>query len=231
MRRIRHRIAVSESARRTVAPHFPGTYDIIPNGIDVGAFAAPMPRPRDMPADRSHILYVGRLEPRKGVDVLIRAMPIVGARIAGARLVIVGDGPDREALMSLARSVGADAQFAGRVDDQQLPAYMQASDIVCSPALGGESFGIVLLEAMAGGTPVVASRIEGYTELLGGDDCAVLVPPRDPDALAAALAALLGDEGRRRSLGARGAIKAREYDWPAIARRLERIYQTVRARP
>jgi phosphatidylinositol alpha-mannosyltransferase len=105
---------------------------------------------------------------------------------------------------------------------------MQASDIVCSPALGGESFGIVLLEAMAGGTPVVASRIEGYTELLGGNDCAVLVPPRDPDALAAALAALLGDEGRRHSLGARGAIKAREYDWPAIAVRLESIYETLR---
>ena len=227
MRRISHRIAVSESACRTVARHFPGTYDIVPNGIDVSAFEAPMPRPPGMPADRSHVLYVGRLEPRKGVDVLIRAMPIVRGQMANARLVIVGDGPDRNALTSLAHSVNADVHFVGRVDDPQLPAYMQASDIVYSPALGGESFGIVLLEAMACGTPVVASRIEGYVELLGDGDCAVLVPPRDPDALASALAALLADDGRRRALAARGAAKAREYDWPVVADRLERIYDSL----
>ncbi|MBI3399819.1 MAG: glycosyltransferase family 4 protein [Acidobacteria bacterium] len=224
MRRIRRRIAVSESARRTVARHFPGTYEIVPNGIDVSAFATAMPRPRGMPADQPHVVYVGRLEPRKGVDVLIRAMPIVRARVANARLLIVGDGPARDALTALARSVDADVRFAGRVDDQQLPAYMQAGDIVCSPALGGESFGIVLLEAMACGTPVVASRIEGYTDLLG-EDSAVLVPPRDSDALAAALMALLKDEGRRRTLARRGASKAREYDWPVVAGRLERVYQ------
>ena len=228
MGRIRHRIAVSESAHRTVARHFPGTYDIVPNGIDVSAFEAPKPRPRDMALDQPHVLYVGRLEPRKGVDVLIRAMPLVRARIKEARLVIVGDGPDRDTLTALAQSVDAGATFVGRVDDEALPAYMQASDIVCSPALGGESFGIVLLEAMACGTPVVASRIEGYVEMLGDGDAAVLVPPRDPDALAAALAALLGDESHRRALSAQGASKAREYDWPAVAARLERVYESLR---
>jgi phosphatidylinositol alpha-mannosyltransferase len=154
-------------------------------------------------------------------------MPIVRAQIKNARLVIVGAGPDRDALTALAHSVDAGATFVGRAEDEALPAYMQASHIVCSPALGGESFGIVLLEAMACGTPVVASRIEGYADLLGDGDCAVLVPPRDPGTLATALTALLGDEVRRRALSARGAIKAREYDWPAVAARLERIYQTL----
>jgi phosphatidylinositol alpha-mannosyltransferase len=172
---------------------------------------------------------VGRLEPRKGVDVLIRAMSTVRAQVTNARLVIVGDGPDRESLTALARTLNVDVQFRGRVDDQQLPAYMQSADIVCSPALGGESFGIVLLEAMACETPVVASRIDGYTELIGDGDCAVLVPPRDPDALAAALSALLSDDGRRRALAERGAAKAREYAWPAVAARLERIYESVQA--
>jgi phosphatidyl-myo-inositol alpha-mannosyltransferase len=229
MRRIGHRIAVSESARRTIARHFPGTYDVVPNGIDVSAFAAPKPRPRELEPGGFTVLYVGRLEPRKGVDVLIQAMPIVRAQIARARLVIVGDGPDRDALASLARSVNAGATFAGRVEDTALPGYMQAADIVCSPALGGESFGIVLLEAMACGTPVVASRIEGYVALIGDDDCAVLVPPRDPAALAAALARLLSDEGRRRALAERGAAKARQYAWPEIAARLERIYESEHA--
>ena len=229
MRRIRCRIAVSAPARRTVAQHFPGTYEIVPNGIDVGAFATPQPRPRDMPANQPHIVYVGRLEPRKGVDVLIHAMPLVRAHAPHARLVIVGDGPDRDALASLARSVNAGATFTGRVENAALPGYMQAADIVCSPALGGESFGIVLVEAMACGTPVVASRIEGFVEMLGDGDAALLVPPRDHGALASALTTLLGDEPRRRALGARGAIKAREYDWPAVAARLERIYESAQA--
>jgi phosphatidylinositol alpha-mannosyltransferase len=229
MGRISRRIAVSESARRTVARHFPGTYDVVPNGIDVGAFAAPKPRPRECEPGALTVLYVGRLEPRKGVDVLIQAMPIVRAQVGNARLVIVGDGPDRDALASLARTVNAGATFAGRVEDAALPGYMQAADILCSPALGGESFGIVLLEAMACATPVVASRIEGYVELLGCSDCAVLVPPRDHDALARALSALLADNERRRTLAERGVAKVREYDWSAVAARLEGIYESARA--
>ncbi|MBI3492232.1 MAG: glycosyltransferase family 4 protein, partial [Acidobacteria bacterium] len=228
MRRIACRIAVSEAARRTVAREFPGRYDIVPNGIDLHAFQTARPRPIDVAPDRPHVLYVGRLEPRKGVDGLIRAMPLVQQRRPDAQLLIVGDGPERHALESLAATLGANVRFVGRVDDEQLPAYMQASQIVCSPAIGGESFGIVLLEAMACGTPVVASDIEGYADLIGGDDSAVLVPPRDVDALGAALAALMGDEPRRRALAARGAVKARDYDWSAIAGRLENIYQSLR---
>lgn len=224
VRRLSCRIAVSEPARRTIAHWFPGTYEIVPNGIDADMFQTPRARPDDFARGQLHVLFVGRLEPRKGVDVLIRAMPIVQQRVPTARLVIVGDGPDRAALTSLARTIGVDVQFAGHVDDERLAACLQTSDVVCSPALGGESFGIVLLEAMACGKPIVASRIDGYAGLLETVDCAVMVPPKSVDALAGALASLLEDEPRRVALGARGPAAAQPYDWRAVAARLETIY-------
>jgi len=144
-----------------------------------------------------------------------------------ARLIVVGDGPEREALVALARTTGAQVDFAGRVDDEELPAYVQASDVVCSPATGGESFGIVLLEAMACEKPIVASRIEGYETLVGDADCGTLVPAGDAHAIGAALVSLLGDGNLRRTFGAHGLQAARAYDWPVIARRLDAIYQRL----
>src|SRR5207244_7119970 len=119
---------------------------------------------------------------------------------------------------------GVDVAFAGRVADEMLPSYYRAADVLCSPALGDESFGIVLIEAMAAGCPVVATRIAGYAELLGGAGCARLVEPRNPSALADEIGALLGDPDQRRALGARGAAFARRYDWSTIASRLESLY-------
>jgi phosphatidylinositol alpha-mannosyltransferase len=230
MRHVTYRIAVSEPARRTVAEHFPGSYRIVPNGIDVDGFAAPRERPSAFALGVPHVLYVGRLEPRKGLEHLIRAMPRVSDRAPSARLVVVGDGPERARLESLARTLGADVRFAGRVGDDELPAYVQACDVLCSPATGGESFGIVLLEAMACRTPVVASRIDGYARLMGEDDCALLVAPEDADALAAALGDLLSDEAARRRIGARAYARARQFDWPAIAGELESIYYNLLGR-
>lgn len=227
MRRVTYRIAVSDAARRTVASHFPGPYEVVPNGIDVEQFRAPRPRPAAFARDRCHVLFVGRLEPRKGLDHLIRAMRRVQDHASATRLMIAGEGPDRAPLESLARTLGADVTFAGRVDDAELPAYVQASDVVCSPATGGESFGLVLLEAMACGTAVVASRIDGYVALAGETDCARLVPPRNAEALADALIDLLTNEEGRRALGARGAVRARMFDWRAIAQRLESIYYNL----
>jgi phosphatidylinositol alpha-mannosyltransferase len=224
MRRVRVRLAVSEAARRTVARHFPGRYDIVPNGIDVDRFARPAERPPEMRDGGRYVLFVGRLEPRKGVDCLVRAMAIVQPRVPSAWLVIVGDGPDRRAIEAAARDAGIRIAFAGRVDDDQLPSYYRAADVVCSPALGGESFGIVLLEAMAAGRPIVATRIEGYAELLAGAGASRLVDPGEPAPLADAIATLLGDADLCRSLGSRGSEFARNYDWGAIAQRLESIY-------
>jgi phosphatidylinositol alpha-mannosyltransferase len=227
MRRIHTRLAVSEAARRTVANAFPGDYQIVPNGIDVDRFRRPAARPAAMAAHRRFVVFVGRLEPRKGVDRLIRAMPAVQQQAPDARLAIVGDGPDRAALEALARDAGVDALFTGRVSDEALPAYYRAADVVCSPALGDESFGIVLLEAMAAERPIVATRIEGYVEMLEGAGSARLVEPGDPSVLAREIVALLSAPDLGRSLGTRGASFVRGYDWSSIARRLESIYANL----
>jgi phosphatidylinositol alpha-mannosyltransferase len=232
MARVHVRLAGSDAAKRTVAAHFSGDYEIVPNSIDVARFAAPAPRPDSMPADRRHVLYVGRIEPRKGVDRLVRAMAPVRDRIAGIRLVIVGDGPDRPAVESLARELGVSVVFAGRVSDGDLPAYYQAADVVCSPALGDESFGLVLLEAMAAGRPIVATNIAGYAELLGPAHCARLAAADDPASLAGELCAVLEHPELARTLGEQAAIAAQQYDWRVIAQRLEEIYRdAIAGRP
>ena len=224
------RIAVSEAAYRTVSRYFPGRYEVVPNGIDFDAFAAPRPRPAALATDRPHVLYVGRLERRKGVEYLVRAMAGVQRVVPRARLVVAGDGPDRRHLMAVARECGTDATFLGRVANADLPAFIQASDIVCSPALGGESFGIVLLEAMACGRPIVASRIDGYVGLAGDADCGLFAPPGDAGAIERACVSLLQNDELRRAMGARGAAAARAYDWPAIAERLVFIYRELLGR-
>jgi phosphatidylinositol alpha-mannosyltransferase len=224
MTRVSRRLAISEAAKRTVAAHFPGDYEIVPPAIDVARFAAPAPRPAAMPADRRTILYVGRMEPRKGVDRLVRAMPIVQARVPGAQLVIVGGGPDRQATASLAQALDVRAVFAGRVGDDELPAFYQSADVVCSPALGDESFGITLLEAMAAGRPIVASDIAGYSELLTPTGSARLARVGDVNSLAEELCAVLADDALARTMGERGAMAAKQYDEIAVAKRLEEIY-------
>jgi phosphatidyl-myo-inositol alpha-mannosyltransferase len=225
--RVDCRIAVSEPARRTVAQYFPAAYEVVPNGIDVGAFRASRPPAAALSSGRLHVVYVGRLEPRKGVDHLIRAMARVQRALPDANLVIVGDGPEQRRLIDVARALAVRVQFTGRVHDADLPGYVQAADVVCSPALGGESFGIVLLEAMACEKPIVASRIEGYETLVGPAACGMLVPPGDDEALSQALLKLLQDRSLRQTLGARGLHAARQHDWSSIARVLEGIYCRV----
>ena len=226
MRRLRARIAVSSAARRTVEEHFAGDYDIVPNGIDIEAYRRPRPKPPELGADRRVVLYIGRLEPRKGVDHLIRAIVSVQRHVPNVLLTIVGDGPDRPALTALA-GANAAVHFAGRVADAELFAYLQAADVVCSPAIGDESFGIVLLEAMACGKPIVASRIEGYEALVGAVGCARLVSPGNADALAQELTAVLASPELQLELGRAGAAAASDYDWKTIAGRLEVIYRRV----
>lgn len=224
MRRLATRLAVAPAARRTIARYFPGDYTILPNGIDFARFRLPSARPLDMDDDRRHVLYVGRIEPRKGLDHLIDAMAIVQHRLPKVRLVVVGDGPDRVRSIAHARRANVDAQFTGRVADHHLAAYYRAADVVCAPATGGESFGIVLLEAMAAGRAVVASRIDGYAELVGDAGVARFVAPADAAALAREITALMADPRGRDTLGASGVAFAAQFDWSVIARRLEAIY-------
>lgn len=230
MNRLSARVAVSEAARQTIARSFPGEYEVVPNGIDLARFAVSTPRPRELSAGMLHVLYVGRLEPRKGVEYLVDAMPRVAAAGIHARLVIAGDGPERDALAARARGAGVDACFAGRVSDGHLTALYQHADLVCSPAVGGESFGIVLLEALAAGRPVVATDIDGYRELAGGGSGVRLAAPADADALARALTCLLRDAALRERLGETGRAFAARFGWSAIAHRLEAIYYDVLSR-
>jgi phosphatidylinositol alpha-mannosyltransferase len=225
MTRIARRIAVSRAARRTVATHFPGQYEVVPNGIDVDRFRGPAPRPAAMAEGVRHVLFVGRLEPRKGVGHLLTAMATVQRRFARARLLIVGDGHERTALERLAAATHVDVQFMRGVPDEELPALYQWSDVACSPATGGESFGIVLIEALAAGTPVVATSIEGYEEAIGSAQCVRLVPPGDAPALAAAIEDLLSDRDLRRKCSPAARQVACQYDWNVIARRIQSIYE------
>jgi len=224
MSRLTARLAVSDAARRTVAAHFPGDYEVVPNAIDVCRFAMPANPPALMSERRRYVLCVGRLEPRKGLDRLIQAMAIVRQDTPCVQLVVVGEGPNRAAIESLAQELGVDVLFAGRVSDDELPGFYQAADVVCAPALGDESFGIVLLEAMAAGRPIVASNIAGYAELLGPARCARLADVDDPASLAYEICAVLDNPRLARTLGERGAVAARQYDWSVVAKRLEEIY-------
>ncbi|MEX2238777.1 MAG: glycosyltransferase family 4 protein [Dehalococcoidia bacterium] len=228
MKMVDARIAVSEAARQTVAQYFPGEYEMLPNGVEVARFrGSTFDREVLSPGFRD-ILFLGRLEGRKGVTYLLRAMPMVLRSFPDARLVIVGDGPERAQAEALARTLSPQSVvFAGPVDDESKPAYFRSAEIFCSPATHGESFGIVLLEAMAAGKPIVASAIEGYAGLLLRDDAGLLVPPRDPEALATAIIKLLSDDALRSRLGQRAAAAAQKYDWQAIAQRIEAIYREL----
>lgn len=225
MRRVRARIAVSDAALRTAAQFFPGDYEIVPNGIEVSRFQRNLPRPREMPASGSLVLCVGRLEKRKGISTLVDAMSRVRRRIPDATLVLVGDGPERESLEARSRSAAVPTTIVRGVDDAALPAFYQAADVVCAPALGGESFGIVLIEALAAGKPVVASGIDGYVAAVGESSCVRWATPGDPSSLAASLIMLLED--RRMTWRAEATRIAQNYDWARIAGRLEAIYTRV----
>ena len=223
------RLTVSEAARRFVSKYFPGNYEIMPNGIDCKRF-----RPDREPIERFmdgrvNILFVGRMDKRKGVPYLCKAMPIVARAMKGnVRLIIVGEKGVRTLLCPRPLNLaGAEIVWAGRIHPDVLPRYYATADIFCSPATGQESFGIVLLEAMASGVPVVASDIPGYRTAVTPGREGFLVPPKNSEALAEALVALARDEVLRKTLGGHGREKALHYDWPLVIRKLEAIYCRV----
>ena len=222
--RIDHRIAVSREARDSVQRWMPADYEIIPNGVLIP--------PDANPGEREHrIVFVGRQEPRKGMQVLLRAWPEVHRR-TGARLRLVGADPLAVRLL-LARERVSDAgiDVLGFLQQEELTRELLVAKALVAPSLGGESFGMVLTRAFACATPVVASDIPGYRDVMT-QDTSVAVPPGDPRALADAVAALLADEPRRRSLGAAARELAIErYSWDDIALRLVRVYELVSGVP
>jgi phosphatidyl-myo-inositol alpha-mannosyltransferase len=220
MNRIDRRIAVSDAARDSASRWLPGEFEVIPNGVLIPEHAEA--------AGREHrVVFVGRHDRRKGMPVLLRAWPEIHRR-TGARLRLVGADP---LMVRLAlQQAGVDAtgiDALGFLSQDDLTEELLTAKALLAPSLGGESFGMVLTRAFACATPVVASDITGYRDVMT-DETGVLVPPGDPDALAEAVAGLLDDEPRRERLGGAARRVAQErYSWDDIARRLEAIYREL----
>ncbi len=202
--RIKGRIAISERAWRAFEPYVGGDCRIIPCGVDCARFHPDQPPLPESGArgGAPTILFVGRLDQRKGIGVLLEAMPSVLERIPAAQLIVVGRGPELgEARSDVARLGLEDSVlFVGRASGDDLPRYYSGADVFCSPALGGEAQGIVLVEAMASGAAVVASRIPGYDETVRSGVDGLLCEPGDPDELSEAIARILSDEQLRTRL-------------------------------
>jgi phosphatidylinositol alpha-mannosyltransferase len=225
--RLHGRIAVSAAARHFVDRFFPGDYKVIPNGVDVGRFqrAVPIARWQD---GTPNVLFVGRLEDRKGLPHLLKAFRLVRKSGLEARLLVVGSGPqEREARRYVMTRGLQNVEFLGRVSDAEKAQLFKTADIFVSPATGRESFGIVLLEAMAAGAPIVCSDIHGYKGVVQRGRQAILVPPRDPRSLAAAVSELLVDPALRARLGASGQARAEQFSWEHVTAKVEDYYGFV----
>jgi len=225
--RLHGRIAVSAAARHFIDRFFPGDYKVIPNGVDVQRYANAVPIARWQ--DGTHnVLFVGRHEPRKGLLDLLKAHRIMRKTGSGSRLLIVGSGPqEREARRYVATRGLQEVEFLGRVSDTEKAQLFRTVDVFASPATGGESFGIVLLEAMAAGTPIVCSDIHGYKGVVRRGREALLVPPREPRELAIAIDRLLRDPALREQMGAAGQARAEEFSWPRVTAKVEDYYGFV----
>jgi phosphatidylinositol alpha-mannosyltransferase len=223
------KIAVSQPAMEFANKHLPGHYDIIPNGVDLERFSPDVPPIGEFCDGKLNILFTGRLEKRKGVNYLLKAYPQVKEAVPDSRLLIVGPGTRlRKNYEKYVRRHGLkDVVFTGHVPYDDLPRYYKTADVFCAPATGSESFGIILLEAMAVGKPIVASSIDGYARLVTPGAEGLLVPQRDEKMLAQALISLLSDEPLRQQMGDRGKLKAREYDWKHLAQKIESYYTSI----
>lgn len=227
--RLDARIAVSEPAREMVEQYFDGPYQVIPNGIDTSQFGdhiQPFPWAFD---GTPRILFVGRYnEPRKGYKYLLRALPLIQKQFPKARLMVGGTGDQEkfDSIMERERIHGVD--YIGFISREELPRYYASCDVFCAPSIYRESFGIVLLEAAASGRPVVATNIPGYASVLSNEQEALLVEPRDPQALALAIVRVLADRPLQQRLAANGRATAAQYAWPTVAARVLACYEHAR---
>ena len=223
------RIAVSEDARRTVVEHLGGDAVVIPNGVDVAAFRVP-PDPRWVgEAGRPSVVFLGRIdEPRKGLSVLAAAFPAIRAAHPGVRLLVAGRGDTDSA----AERFGAHrvaVEFLGEIDDTDKAALLAAADVYVAPQTGGESFGIVLVEAMSAGAAVVASDLPAFARVLDDGRCVRLFDTGDADALAAAVTGVLGDPAGREALVRHGRARVARYDWSTVAEQVLTLYDVALA--
>ena len=228
-RKLNVRIVVSKVAMEFSNKHFPADYTIIPNGVDVEHFSQEVPPIDDFNDGKVNILFVSRLEKRKGVNYLLKAYKRAKREIPDSRLIIVGSSTRWSKKYEKKAKQGnlPDVIFTGQVPYSELPRYYKTAGVVCCPATGRESFGIILLEAMAAGKPIVASSIKGYAGVITHGSEGLLVPPRDEKKLAQALVSLMTNGALRQEMGARGKAKAQDYGWESIAIRVLECYSEV----
>lgn len=222
--KIKGLIAVSKAARDSVLPYFKRKINIIPNGVDLTVFNQKNQPIKKYKDGKINILYVGRLEERKGVDFLLSAWKILKAK--NLRLILVGDGPEKGKIKELIKTLNLkNVIMEGYVPDKDLSSYYATADVFCSPAIKGESFGMVLLEAMASGVPIVAAANDGYKEILKevGKEC--LAKTEDVNDLVFKLKRLIKDENLRKKLREWGRREAREYSWEKVGRKVLEFYQ------
>lgn len=240
LEKIRARIAVSEYARRTLVEHLGGDAVVIPNGVDVDFFARAKPNPEWQSEEArgtaeegkgragGTIGFIGRIdEPRKGLPVLMKALPKILAERPGTRLLVAGRGDEEEAVEKLPEELRPRVEFLGMISDEDKARFLRSVDLYVAPNTGGESFGIILVEAMSAGAPVLASDLDAFAQVLDQGAAGELFANEDADALAVAATRLLGDSERRAELRERGRAHVRRFDWSTVGADILSVYETV----
>jgi phosphatidylinositol alpha-mannosyltransferase len=228
MEKINGRIAVSEAARTMLVEHMGGDAVLIPNGVATRRYQGPVEPLPGWPGEGGAIGFLGRMdEPRKGLPVLLEAFEILGAERPGLRLLIAGPGDEAEVLDRVPPALRDRVVLLGQISDEDKVRMLHSVDVFCAPNTGGESFGIVLAEAMAAGAPIVASDLDSFRRVLRGGRAGELFSNGDPADLARAARLLLDDPGRRAVLSAAAAAAVSGYDWSVVAKDVVNVYETV----
>ncbi len=227
-RKLDGRIAVSKVARDSVSKYFPGDYQIIPNGIDTARFRPDVEPIKELEKYYPKILFVGRFEPRKGLKYLLQAFPLITKEFPSAKLVVVGSGfLERFYRRYIEEHIKENVIFVGKVNPEDIPRYYASCDIYCTPATGAESFGIVLLEAMATAKPIVASDIPGYRTVLEDGKEGLFFKVCDIKSLAEKIIYLLKNKDLMQKMGMAGRAKSLKYDWNIITKMVLDFYCEV----
>ena len=222
------RITISKASKNFISDHFNGEFEIIPNGIDLQQFSEDLHPIKELQDGMTNILFVGRMEQRKGLKYLLSAYSKLKWDWPKIRLIVLGAGKlDKETIQMISSRQLNDVVFVNLVNNSTKMRYFKTCDIFCSPAIGNESFGIVLLEAMGSGKPIIASDIPGYKSVLENNKQGLLVPPKDDLAIASSIAKLLENPSLCAKLGQNGVARAREYDWNIIGNKINNYYNKI----
>jgi phosphatidyl-myo-inositol alpha-mannosyltransferase len=228
LEKVSARIAVSEDARRTLIDHFGGDAILVPNGVRVSTYEDAKPLPQ-FNSDQPTLVFLGRVdEPRKGLQVLLAALPLIAVTHPDVRLLVAGPGDHEEALTELPAEHHDRVVFLGKIAEADKGDFFATGDVYVAPNTGGESFGIVLLEAMASRVAVLASDIDAFVKVLGGGAAGALFDNENPESLAAVASDLLSHPEKREQLVADAYVHVQRYDWDTVAREVLNVYESVR---